>query len=131
MTDWHGRRTVDLHTDLQDRLVVGPDEVSLGMVDDLELRTRADGRLEVAALVIGGAALENRLGTVTGRLLRLVARLAGGPDRPRTVPMAEVTEAGADVRVTERGAAAAESPAGRRIQRRVIGRIPGAGHADE
>lgn len=131
MTDWHGRHTIDLLTELLDRLVVAPDEVSVGTVDDLELRTRADGRVEVAALLVGTAALEDRLGDVTGRLLRLATRLAGGPDPPRRIPTTEVADAGTDIHLTENGATGAASPAELRIRRRVIGRIPGAGDAGQ
>lgn len=127
----YDRDTVDLLDELLDRLVVGPDGVSVGMVDNLELRTRADGRLEVAALLVGTEALEERLEGWTRRLVRLGARLCGGPDQTRTIPIDEVTEIGTDVRVTERGAELAASPAERRIRRRLIGRIPGAGDAGE
>lgn len=129
MTDWHGRESVDLGTELLDRQIVDPDGVPVGQVDDVVLRARDDGRLEVAALVTGVAALERRLPRWARWCLRAATRPVGGLDEPRHIDMAEVTDAGVKVTVTRAGAAAGASPAQDRIRRRIIARIPGSGHA--
>lgn len=128
MGDWHGREWVDLGTELLDHQIVGPDGKSAGKVDDLELRTRPDGRLEVQAIVVGTAALLPRIGRARVPLRWLLARF-GALDEPRTIPLDQVTEVDSAVHVTGEAAQAALSPAEERLREKVIRRIPGGGHA--
>lgn len=129
MTDWSGRERIDLGTELLDRQIVDPDGVAVAKVDDVELRTREDGRLEVSALIVGTAALRRRLPRWGWLLVRAGAALAGGPSEERRVPVAAVTDADSDVVTTKAGAERAASPAEDRLRRHIIGRIPGARHA--
>lgn len=128
MTDWHGRERVDLGTELLDRQILGPDGIAIAKVDDIELRAREDGRLEVTALIVGAAALHRRLPRWGRWLLRVGTAAAGGPSEERRVPLGAITDADSDVVVTKAGAESAASPAEDRLRRRIIGRIPGARH---
>ncbi|SFB41807.1 hypothetical protein SAMN05216266_110206 [Amycolatopsis marina] len=128
MSDWHGREWVDLGTELLDHQIVARNEQSAGKVDDLELRTRPDGRLEVQALVVGTAALLPRIGWARVPLRWLLARF-GGPDEARTIPLDQVTGVDSAVHVTDDAAGAVLSPTEQRLRQKVIRRIPGGGHA--
>ena len=121
--------TVDLSTDLLDRPVVGPDGTPLGKVDDLELRARPDGTLEVTALLLGTRALSTRLaGPAGGLLVRLAVRLGGGSE-PRRVPLRDVELAEASVQLGEEAARRAASPGEEWLRRHVLARVPGGGRA--
>ncbi|MCC3762109.1 hypothetical protein K3N28_03360 [Glycomyces sp. TRM65418] len=131
MSTWQGREIVDLLTDIIDREIVDPEGVPLGRVDDLELRSRDDGRTEVVALLTGTVALEPRLPRWALTLIRASARLTGGPDDPRRIPIEAITKVDTVVSITAAAAAAAASPSEERLKRKIIGRIPGADHASE
>lgn len=128
MTDWSGRDTVDLGTQLFDRQILGPDDVDVGKVDDVELRRRSDGRLEVAALLVGSRALSSRLPAWGRFLLRAVAWAGGGPSPVRRIDVDDVADVNARLTVTRKGAEAADDRATDRI-RRLVEKIPGSGHA--
>lgn len=128
MSDWHGRETLDLGTELMDRQLVDPHGVSVGMVDDVELRLRDDGRLEVVALLTGIATLQRRLPRWIARPLAASAALVGGADPERRVPVDTVAGVESEIRLTTAGAEATANPAADRA-RRTVARIPGAGHA--
>ncbi|HLU28014.1 MAG TPA: hypothetical protein VKZ65_06220 [Glycomyces sp.] len=125
--DWHGRDRIDLGTQLVDRQITAPEAESVGKVDDVELTYRDDGTLEVTALLVGVSALCERTPTPERWLLRLGMRLAGGPDPARRIGLEHVVDVHSDVEVTEEGAEEAASPAERRF-RKIVRRIPGAGH---
>lgn len=129
MSEWHGKSWVDLGTGLLDYQIVDPEPLPVGKVDDLELRRREDGRLEVTALVVGTTALLPRLHTWVARPLSWVMRLFGGPDEPRLIPLDQVTGVEAAVEVTKEASREAGSPSEQRLCRHVIQRIPGAGNA--
>jgi sporulation protein YlmC with PRC-barrel domain len=127
MSDSNERRWVDLGTELLDHQIVDPDSMSVGKVDDLDLRVQADGRIEVTALVVGTSALLSRIG-LAGKFLRWLMSHWGGPDEPRLIPLHQVTGVGSAVHVTAEAASAARSPTEERVRRAIIQRIPGAGH---
>ncbi|HEX2144761.1 MAG TPA: hypothetical protein VHG10_09655 [Glycomyces sp.] len=131
MNTWHGRESVDLLTDLIDRELVDPDGLPVGRVDDIELRRRPDGLWEPVAFLTGTAALERRLPRWGRKLINRSAKLTGGPDDTRRIPFEAVTDVNTSVSITRQAAEAAASPAEERIKRKVIGRIPGAGHASQ
>lgn len=122
-------RELDLGVELLDRSVVAPDRSPLGKVDDLELREGPDGWPEVVALLLGSDALADRLGRRTGALLHWAARRCGGGGAPRRIPLDVVEDIGATITVGEAAARDASSPVEQRLRERVVGRIPGAGHA--
>lgn len=128
MTDWHGWDTVDLGTQLFDRQILGPDDVDVGKVDDVELRRRPDGRLEVAALLVGSRALSSRLPAWGRFLLRAAAWVGGGPSPVGRIDVRHVTGVNARLTVDRGGAEAAENQTADRI-RRLVEKIPGSGHA--
>lgn len=72
--EWHGRDRVDLGTQMLDRQITAPEAEHVGKVDDLELTFREDGALEVTALLVGTAALCERMPPPTRGLLRLGMR---------------------------------------------------------
>lgn len=127
MSESNEHRWVDLGTELLDHQIVDPDSMSVGKVDDLELRVREDGRIEVTALVVGTSALLSRIGR-TGKILRWLMARWGGPDEPRRIPLHQVTGVDSAVHVTAEAASAAASPTEERVRRNIIQRIPGAGH---
>lgn len=126
--EWHGRDRVDLGAQVLDRQITAPEAEHVGKVDDLELAFREDGALEVTALLVGTAALCERVPSPTRGLLRLGMRLVGGPDPARRIALDDVVDVQSDVEVTEEAGHAAASPAERRLRKR-IERIPGAGRA--
>jgi hypothetical protein len=128
MSDWHGREWVDLGTELLDHQIVGPEGISAGKVDDLELSPRPDGGLEVSTLLVGTAALLPRTGWARAPLRWLLARF-GGPDEPRRIPLGQVTGVDSALHVTAEAARLAQSPAEQRLRQNVIQRIPGGDHA--
>jgi sporulation protein YlmC with PRC-barrel domain len=129
MGQWHGRKWIDLGTGLLDYQIVDTQPLPVGKVDDLELRRRDDGRLEVSALVVGTSALLPRLGKWAARPLSWVMRLFGGPDEPRLIPIEQVRGIDVVIEVTEEASRSAVSPSEQRLRRKVIQRIPGAGDA--
>lgn len=126
--EWHGRDRIDLGTQMLDRQITAPEAAHVGKVDDLELTFREDGTLEVTALLVGAAALRERVPSPARGLLDLGMRLVGGPDPARRIDLDDVVDVETDVEVTEEAGAAATSPAEQRL-RKLIARIPGAGHA--
>jgi sporulation protein YlmC with PRC-barrel domain len=127
---WNGHERIDLGSQLLDRQIIGPNGEAVGKVDDLELHRRADGSLEVTALLVGVSVLRERTPRGADWLLRMGQRLTGGPDEPRRVGLEQVTDVRSEVRVTAAGAEAAANPAERRT-RKFVARIPGAGHESE
>lgn len=122
--DWRGLEKIDLGTGLLDRQVNGPKQHPVGKVDDLEL-TERDGRIEVTALILGTAALRERVPRGFRWLLRAGLLFGGGSDRTRRIGFDQIKVVDSDVEVTSQAAEAAESETERRL-RRFIARIPGA-----
>jgi hypothetical protein len=129
MSQWHGRDWVDLGTGLLDYQIVDPDPLPVGKVDDLELRRREDGRLEVSALMVGTSAMLPRLHKWVARPLTWVMRLFGGPDEPRLIPLDQVTGVEVAIEVSKEASREAVSRSEQRLRRKIIQRIPGAGDA--
>lgn len=129
MVEWHEFRWLDLATQVLDRQIVDPDENSLGKVDDLELRERDDGRIEVVELLLGDRVLAGRLEHMSRRLMSQFLRLIGESGEPRRIPITAVLRAAPAIMVTRSAAKFAVSPVEERLRRSVIARIPGSGHA--
>lgn len=125
---WHELTQVDLGDRLLDRQVIDPDGASVGKVDDLRLRVREDGRIEVTELLLGAPALTGRFAGWARRIVSWAVRRLSVSDRPRAIPMTTVLRATPAVMVTRSAAKAVESPTEQRV-RRFVGRIPGAGDA--
>jgi hypothetical protein len=122
--DWRGLEKIDLGTGLLDRQVNGPKQHPVGKVDDLEL-TERDGRIEVTALILGTAALRERVPRGFRWLLRAGFLFGGGSDQTRRIGFDQIKVVDSDVEVTSQAAESAESETERRL-RRFIARIPGA-----
>ncbi|HET7398664.1 MAG TPA: hypothetical protein VFJ94_09085 [Intrasporangium sp.] len=118
---------------LLDHQIVGPRGQLLGNVDDLEL-VEADGALMVTGLLVGPAALGERLPGRLGEWVQAVwRRLHRGPDEHVVVPMEQVTRVGSAVTVTEDAAQALLGTFGLELwlRRHVVSRIPGAKGGDD
>ena len=126
MNPWdHG--PIDLADALLDRQITGEDGTVVGKVDDLELREE-NGTFVVDALLVGPEALSDRIGGLTGKLLRRLGRgfRAGAPQR---IPLNAVRRIEPTVVVTTAVAHATDSPSEDWLRRRIVDRIPGAGRA--
>lgn len=125
------RRQYDAALHLLDRQIVDRDGAPVAKVDDLELVTRPDGRLAVAALLTGPGALGPRLGGRPGRWTAAIwRRLRPDADpRPPRVDAALVTGTDSAVHVAatveELGVSGLETW----VRHHVVDRIPGAGDA--
>jgi sporulation protein YlmC with PRC-barrel domain len=127
-------RTLDAALQLLDRQLVDKDGRLAGKVDDLELTfPEGGGPPVVTAILAGPGALSRRIGGRLGAWLEAVAnRLRGGDDaEPARVPFAVVKEIGSAV---ELHVAKAELETDRLeawTRDRIIGKLPGAGHAPD
>ncbi len=128
-----GERTLDLYLHLMDRQVVDPDGRMVCKVDDLELELDAAGRPCVTALLVGPRALGPRVGSRLGRWMAAVAARLADPDRrtPPRIDFAQVTEIGSAVQVARRVDELDVAPLEGWVDRHLVGRIPGSGHASE
>lgn len=96
----------------------------VGKVDDLELAEDAEGRLYLAVILVGPAALGIRMGGRLGALLvRLQRRWHRAQIGPARIPFEEVADIGSAVRLgTRRRVHGLEDW----VRRRLVARIPGA-----
>lgn len=110
---------------LLDRQIVDVEGHLMGKVDDVELERTPDGGYRVVALLTGRQALADRVGGLLGRVLRRL--------RPATLRITydHVLEVGNHVTVSLRSEVFDVPPVEDLLRRRLIGRIPGAGHAGE
>jgi len=127
-------RTLEAALQLLDRQLVDADGRLAGKVDDLEL-TFPDGGGPplVTAILAGPGALSRRVGGRLGAWLEAVAnRLREGDDRrPARVPFSAVTEIGSAVRLRVAKADLETNRLEAWTRDRIIGKLPGAGHAPD
>ena len=127
-------RTLEAALQLLDRQLVDKDGRLAGKVDDLEL-TFPDGGGPplVTAILAGPGALSRRVGGRLGAWLEAVAnRLREGDDRrPARVPFSAVTEIGSAVRLRVAKADLETNRLEAWTRDRIIGKLPGAGHAPD
>ena len=125
-------RILEATLQLLDRQLVDKDGRLAGKVDDLEL-TFPDGGGPplVTAILAGPGALSRRVGGRLGARLEAVAnRLREGDDRrPARVPFSAVTEIGSAVRLRVAKADLETNRLEAWTRDRIIGKLPGAGHA--
>jgi hypothetical protein len=124
------RRQYDAGLHLLDRQIVGRDGLPVAKVDDLELRVRADGRLAVAALLVGPGALGPRVGGRLGRwTVSIWRRLRPDADPPTgRVDATLVTGTDSAVHVTATAEELGLDGFERWVRRYVVEPIPGSGH---
>ena len=127
-------RTLEAALQLLDRQLVDADGRLVGKVDDLEL-TFPDGGGPplVTAILAGPGALSRRVGGRLGAWLEAVAnRLRDGDDRrPARVPFSAVTEIGSAIRLRVVKAELETDRLEAWTRDRIIGKLPGAGHAPD
>jgi sporulation protein YlmC with PRC-barrel domain len=124
------RRSLHARADLLDRPLVDEDGRLVGKVDDLELTDpAADGPPRLTAVLTGPDALEPRLSRLPFRWWATHRRRRGRPARIVRIPFERVRDVGVGVVVPADTRGYEESE--RRLRDRLIGRIPGARHADE
>jgi sporulation protein YlmC with PRC-barrel domain len=127
-------RILEAALQLLDRQLVDKDGRLAGKVDDLEL-TFPDGGGPplVTAILAGPGALSRRVGGRLGAWLEAVAnRLREGDDRrPARVPFSAVTEIGSAVRLRVAKADLETNRLEAWTRDRIIGKLPGAGHAPD
>ena len=104
-------RVRHLGLDLLDRQLVDADGVLCGKVDDVELERAADGRLRVAALLVGPGAWPERL---PAPLRGVARRLFGG--RAARVPWPDVRDANSAVQMNRKAADLRPEPLGDRLR---------------
>jgi sporulation protein YlmC with PRC-barrel domain len=127
MTPWDDIDFIDLGDSLLDRQIVGEDGTVVGKVDDLDLRAD-DGTFIVDALLVGPEALADRVNGPIGKLLRRIGR-GFRTEAPQRIPMTAIRQVEPTIVVTTAIAHATRSPSEDWLQRTIIDRIPGAGHA--
>ena len=127
-------RILEAALQLLDRQLVDKDGRLAGKVDDLEL-TFPDGGGPplVTAILAGPGALSRRVGGRLGAWLEAVAnRLREGDDRrPARVPVSAVTEIGSAIRLRVVKAELETDRLEAWTRDRIIGKLPGAGHAPD
>jgi sporulation protein YlmC with PRC-barrel domain len=127
-------RILEAALQLLDRQLVDKDGRLAGKVDDLEL-TFPDGGGPplVTAILAGPGALSRRVGGRLGAWLEAVAnRLREGDDRrPARVPFSAVTEIGSAIRLRVAKAELETDRLEAWTRDRIIGKLPGAGHAPD
>jgi sporulation protein YlmC with PRC-barrel domain len=119
--------------ELFDRRIVDSEGEFAGTVDDVELETLADGRIGVAALLVGRGALTRRINRRLGRWIESIhARLH--PDQPLgpvRIPFSYVSALTPAIRLSVPRRELGLTFYDDEIARHVIGHIPGADHAPE
>ena len=122
---------VDFH--LLDRQIMDSQGLMVGNVDDLELVPAGDGRLRVAALLVGQRVLGDRIGGRLGTWMSALARRLA-PDRdppPIRIPYDLVDEVGSEITLRTRRELLVEPPLETWLREHLIARIPGAGHESQ
>jgi len=116
---------------LLDRQVIDRDGLLVGKVDDVELST--DDPPRVAALLLGPVALGERMGGWLGRTIAGVARRAraAGDRDPIRIPYDQVAQVDTAVHLRIRRDLLPEPALEEWLREHVIGRIPGADHAEQ
>jgi hypothetical protein len=124
---------LDAALQLLDRQLVDRDGWLVGKVDDLELAEQQDGSLLVTAILTGPGALGPRFPGVLGRaILALWHRLSDDADpQPGRIEFAAVRSLGSAVTLSIAMRALPSRALERWARDRIIGKLPGAGHAPE
>ena len=122
---------IDFH--LLDRQIIDPAGAKVGKVDDIELEQDENGRITVAALLVGQVALGGRIGGVVGRWLGAVARRLRSEEDPAPLRIAyrHVMRFNSEVIIGIRRELLDTPPLERWLRDRFIARIPGAGRASK
>jgi sporulation protein YlmC with PRC-barrel domain len=125
--------TVDIHLQLLDRQVLDRDGRLVCKVDDLELEPGPDGVPVVTAILVGPRARGPRIGGRLGQwVTALASRLAASPGTdPLRIPFRAVTAVHSAVDVGRSRDELDVDPLERWVERHVISRLPGSGHAGE
>jgi sporulation protein YlmC with PRC-barrel domain len=120
---------IDFH--LLDRQIVDHTGAKIGKVDDVELSTTPDGRVVIAALLVGQRVLGQRIGGWVGRWLAAVATRMRREEDPPPLRIAfeHVTEVDSEITIGIRRELLPTPPLEAWLQEKLIGRIPGAGDA--
>src|SRR5512135_610794 len=124
---------LDVLLELLDRQLVDGDGRLAGKVDDLELRVPDDGGPPVVtAILCGPQALGPRIGGRLGRWTTAVARRLH-PDTspaPARIDFSQVAQIDTRVVLTTPAQTLANQRLETWVREKLVGRIPGAGHAD-
>jgi hypothetical protein len=131
--DLPGARRLDAALEVLDHQLIDRDGRLVGKVDDLELTRRDDGRLVVTAILSGPGALGPRLPGVLGRCVQAVWRRLHDSDdpQPARIPSTAITDIGSAVRLSTARADLANQALENWARTRIVGKLPGAGHAPE
>ncbi|MGZ4703536.1 MAG: hypothetical protein ACXWCM_01595 [Acidimicrobiales bacterium] len=115
--------------ELVDHQMIDRSGAMAGKVDDAEIRIDADGVGWLDALLTGPGILATRTGHTTyGRWREDVeAKLDAGEDRRSRIPMSQVAELAATVKLALDAEQLASHGTERWVNRHIIGHIPGAG----
>jgi sporulation protein YlmC with PRC-barrel domain len=115
---------------LLDRQIIDRDGAPVGKVDDIELTYDDTGTPHVTALLLGQAALGDRIGGTLGRWIAGTARrLSGSLDRPpMRISVDLVDQVGSAVNLKVNRALLQDPPLETWLRDHLIQRIPGAGH---
>jgi sporulation protein YlmC with PRC-barrel domain len=115
---------------LLDRQIIDRDGAPVGKVDDVELTYDDSGTPHVTALLLGQAALGDRIGGTLGRCIAGTARrLSGSLDRPpMRISIDLVGHVGSAVNLKVNRALLQDPPLETWLRDHLIQRIPGASH---
>jgi hypothetical protein len=122
-------RELDMHLHLLDRQVVDPDEHLVCKVDDLEIEIDDSGHPLVTAILVGPGALGPRLGGRLGRWMVSIARRISDEEIPRRIGWEHVTDIGSAIKVNATASDLHVDALENWVEKYVISRIPGSGHA--
>ena len=125
----------DLQLHLLDRQIVDPDDRMVANVDDLEFIESEDepGTYFLTGLLVGPQALGPRLGGRLGHWVVAIARRLSPESDPAVerIDMADVAEIGSAITLSVPRDQLSVAPLERWLERYLIGRIPGSGHASQ
>jgi sporulation protein YlmC with PRC-barrel domain len=116
---------MDLVRDVLDKPVIDRNGREMGRVDGMVLEQEPGQPVRLAAVLIGPAALGDRLHPALGRLVRRIERWFGvDQDRPARIGVADIDHVGTKVRVRLSIGDTAVAAVERRI-RALLLRVPG------
>jgi sporulation protein YlmC with PRC-barrel domain len=115
---------------LLDRQIIDRDGAPVGKVDDVELTYDNNGTPHVTALLLGQAALGDRIGgRLGGWIAGAARRLSSSPDRlPMRISIDLVADIGSAVTLSVNRALLQDPPLETWLRDHLIQRIPGASH---
>jgi sporulation protein YlmC with PRC-barrel domain len=126
-------RVLEAGLQLLDRQLIDRQGRLAGKVDDLELEfPDGGGPAVVTAILAGPSALSRRIGGRLGAWLEAAAnRLRGGDQGPARIPFTIVKQIGSAVDLSVTRAELETNRLEAWTRERIIGKLPGAGHAPE